>query len=99
MDGILLDVSNYPRNYNPGTNLCDFSKVQGRKIVRQYGRLTGIDMHPHMFGHGLAIHLLENNVPIPIISARLGHSSVLTTIRYYLVFTPEVQRQFIAGKL
>ncbi len=98
-DGILLDVSNYLRNYNPGAKLCDFSKVQGRKIVRQYCRLTGIDAHPHMFRHGLAIHLLENNVPIPIISARLGHSGALTTIRYYLAITPEVQRQFIAGKL
>ena len=48
-----------------------------------------------MFRHGLAIYLLENNVPIPIISARLGHSSVLTTMRYYLVITPEVQRQFM----
>jgi 2-polyprenyl-6-methoxyphenol hydroxylase-like FAD-dependent oxidoreductase len=30
---------------------------------------------------------------------RLGHASVLTTMRYYLVITPEVQRQFIAGRL
>ena len=54
---------------------------------------------PHMFRHGLSIHLLESNVPIPIISARLGHSNILTTPRYYLVITPEVQRQFVAGKL
>ena len=94
-DGLLLEVSNYLRNYSPGAKLCDFSKVQGWKIVRQYGQMTGIDIHPHMFRHGLAIHLLENNVPIPIISARLGHSSVLTTMRYYLVITPEVQRQFM----
>ena len=49
--------------------------------------------------HGLAIHLLNQNVPIPIISDRLGHSSVLTTMRYYLVITPEMQRQFVAGKV
>ena len=96
-DGLLLEVSNYLRNYSAGGKLCDFFKVQAWKIVRAYGRETGIDVHPHMFRHGLAIHLLENNVPIPIISARLGHSSVLTTMRYYLVITPEVQRQFMQG--
>ena len=98
-DSLLLEVSNYLRNYSPGAKLCDFSKVQGWKIVRQYGRSTGIDVHPHMFRHGLAIHLLNQGVPIPVISARLGHSSVLTTMRYYLVITPEIQRQFIVGKL
>ena len=71
-DGLLPKVSNYLRNYAVGGKLCDFSKVQVWKIVRQYGRGTGIDVHPHMFRHGLAIHLLENNVPIPIISAGLG---------------------------
>ncbi|MDG6993710.1 MAG: site-specific integrase [Nitrososphaerota archaeon] len=52
-----------------------------------------------MFRHWLAIHLLESKVPIPIISARLGHSSILATLRYYLIVTPEVQRQFVMGKL
>ena len=94
-DSLLLEVSNYLRNYAVGGRLCDFSKVQAWKIVRQYGKETGIDVHPHKFRHGLAIHLLENNVPIPIISARLGHLSVLTTMKYYLVITPEVQKQFM----
>ncbi len=94
-DGLLLEVSNYLRNYAVDGRLCDFSKVRAWKIVRAYGKETGIDVHPHMFRHGLAIYLLESNVPIPIISARLGHSSVLTTMRYYLVITPEVQRQFM----
>ncbi|MBX8636170.1 MAG: site-specific integrase [Thermoplasmata archaeon] len=98
-DSLLLEISNYLRNYAVGGKLCDFSKVQAWKIVRTYGKETGIDVHPHMFRHGLAIHLLKNNVPIPIISARLGHSNVLTTMRYYLVITPEVQRQLVAGRI
>ena len=96
-DSILLEVSNYIRNYSQGTRLFDFSKVQGWKIVKQYGRSAGIDIHPHMFRHGLAVYLLEHGVPIPIISARLGHSSVLTTMRYYLVITPEIQREALKG--
>ena len=101
-DSLLLEVSNFLRNYPPADSqrpLLDISKVAAWKIIRKYGVMTGISVHPHMFRHGLAIHLLESNVPIPIISARLGHSNILTTLRYYLVITPEVQRQFVAGKL
>lgn len=67
--------------------------------MREYGRDIRIDVHPHMFRHGHVIHLLNQNVSIPIILARLGHSSVLMTLRYYLVITPEVHRQFVAGKV
>ncbi|MDG6912445.1 MAG: site-specific integrase [Nitrososphaerota archaeon] len=101
-DNLLLEVSNFLRNYPPADYqrpLLDISKVAAWKIIKKYGEMTGIQVHPHMFRHGLAIHLLESNVPIPIISARLGHSNILTTLRYYLVITPEVQRQFVAGKL
>ncbi len=100
-DSLLLEVSNFLRTYTPDYRqpLIDISKVAAWKILKKYGAMIGISVHPHMFRHGLAIHLLESNVPIPIISARLGHSNILTTLRYYLVITPEVQRQFVAGKL
>lgn len=56
------------------------------------------NLHPHMFRHGLAIYLLYNkNIPgnlesrLKMIAARLGHSSINVTIRYYLVITPELQ--------
>jgi integrase/recombinase XerD len=101
-DSLLLDVSDFLRAYPPedhGRPLIDISKVAAWKILKKYGGMTGMKVHPHMFRHGLAIHLLESNVPVPIISARLGHSNILTTLRYYLVITPEVQRQFVAGKL
>ena len=101
-DNLLLEVGNFLRNYPPADYqrpLIDISKVSAWKIIKKYGTTTGIPVHPHMFRHGLAIHLLESNVPIPIISARLGHSNILTTLRYYLVITPEVQRHFVTGKL
>ena len=44
-------------------------------ITKKFGRLINLDLHPHMFRHGLALHLLNNNIPIPIISYRLGHSN------------------------
>ena len=97
-EGTLLDISSYmPGHFaeHPKEPLFGINRWQVWNIVKEYGRDIGIDAHPHMFRHGLAIYLLNCNVPIPIISARLGHSSVLTTMRYYLVITPEIQRQFM----
>lgn len=56
------------------------------------------NLHPHMFRHGLAIYLLYNsNIPgnlearLKTIAARLGHSNINITMKYYLVITPELQ--------
>lgn len=56
------------------------------------------NLHPHMFRHGLAIYLLYNkNIPgnlesrLQTIAARLGHSNINITMKYYLVITPEIQ--------
>jgi integrase/recombinase XerD len=76
--------------------IFDLTKQRAWQIVRKYGSEIGLNkLHPHMFRHGLAIHLLQRGVPIPIISARLGHASTTTTMNYYLVITPEIQKSFI----
>jgi len=56
-------------------------------------------LHPHMLRHGLAIYLMYSapmNTDISgraqLIAARLGHSNINTTLKNYLVITPEVQR-------
>jgi len=73
--------------------IFNFTRQNAWKLLRQYSRLIGHPkLHPHMFRHGLAIYLLNNNVPIPIISARLGHSNTTITMNMYLKVTPEVQR-------
>lgn len=38
----------------------------------------------HQFRHSHATNLLSDNVPINVISARLGHSSLDTTCKVYL---------------
>ena len=98
-EGTLLDISSHGEYLLAGQTMFGVNRWQIWNIVKEYGADAGLKVHPHMFRHGLAIHLLEQGVPIPVISARLGHSSVLTTMRYYLVITPEVQRQFVAGKV
>ena len=36
----------------------------------------------HAFRHGLATHMLENNVPLPVISQTLGHADITSTEVY-----------------
>jgi integrase/recombinase XerD len=65
-------------------------------MVKQYAEEAGIeDIHPHKFRHGLAIHLLQQGVPIPVISARLGHASVYVTMSLYMKVTPEIQAEMV----
>jgi site-specific recombinase XerD len=66
---------------------------EARYKVKQWEKIVGQPLHPHMWRHSLAVHLLSHGVNIQIISARLGHSNVFTTMNNYLVITPELQRQ------
>ncbi|MDI6709065.1 MAG: tyrosine-type recombinase/integrase [Candidatus Thermoplasmatota archaeon] len=76
--------------------LLGFTRQHAWKIVKRYAALAGIqDVHPHKFRHGLAIYLLQQGVPIPVISARLGHSNVYITMQLYMKVTPEIQRHFL----
>ena len=41
---------------------------------------SGIDFDPHWCRHSAATRMLRDNVPIEVVSALLGHSSVTTTL-------------------
>ena len=49
-------------------------------------------LHPHLFRHTRAMHLLEAGVPLPIIQEWLGHESIETT-RIYASATTEMKRK------
>lgn len=93
-DSQLLDVSNYIRAFQVKEKLFGFSRQYGWKLVKKYGSDIRKDIHPHHFRHGMAIHSMNNGVPIPVISARLGHSNIRTTMEMYLKVTPDIQRKF-----
>ena len=55
-----------------------------RAKLHELGRRAGIEkrVHPHGLRHTFAVALARENVPLPILSAALGHSSSATTDRY-----------------
>ena len=98
-DSLLLDISNFMRKYNVNGRFFNFTRQRAWEIVKGYGSKIGLDLHPHMFRHGLAIYLLQHGVSDKIIARRLGHSSAATTIKYYMVITPEIEREALKGVL
>ena len=96
-DDLLLNASLFTSKYNINGKLFNISRQRAWKIIHNYGLKIGLELHPHMFRHGLAIYLLQHGVSDKIIARRLGHSSSLTTLKYYLVITPEIEREALRG--
>lgn len=110
MSDLALDISQFVHKYelNDDDYLFGFSRIFAWKLVKKYaknarlyeetdhqGKLTKYNIHPHVFRHGLALYLLGNNVPIPVISARLCHANVFVTMQYYMKITPNLQREYL----
>jgi integrase/recombinase XerD len=97
-DDLLLEISNFMRQFN--VNQGRFFKMDRQtawKKIKGYGNKIGLNLHPHMFRHGLAIYLLLKGVPIQVIARRLGHKNAMTTLQYYVVITPEIEREALRG--
>lgn len=102
-DFLSSDIKTHKMYNNPLNDALIFasnSKRFGRwtrqavdKKIKIWGKKLGKNLHAHMWRHGIAIYLLAQGVNIKVISARLGHSNVFTTMNYYMVITPELQRE------
>ena len=94
---------------NDEQRLFVLTQQRAWQLVRQYGLNIGFPMvnkvwggktvrtslRPHLFRHGMAIHLLKQGVNIKVISTRLGHSNVQMTMNMYMKITPEDQEMFL----
>ncbi|MGB8311758.1 MAG: tyrosine-type recombinase/integrase [Halobacteriota archaeon] len=61
-------------------------------IVKKYGRMIGMDIHPHTFRHSFAIHLVRFGLDLRRVQQLLGHSNLNTT-QVYLQFNDQDLRE------
>ncbi|MGB8311760.1 MAG: tyrosine-type recombinase/integrase [Halobacteriota archaeon] len=67
--------------------------MQVWNIVKKYGRIIGVDTHPHTFRRSYVINLVRSGVvDIRRVQLLLGHSNLNTT-QVYLQFKDEDLRE------
>jgi integrase/recombinase XerD len=66
--------------------------MQVERIVKKYGRMIGVDVHPHTFRHSFAIHLVRSGMDLRRLQLLLGHSSLNVT-QVYLQFKDQDIRE------
>jgi integrase/recombinase XerD len=67
-------------------------RVQVFRIVKKYGTMLGLDVHPHTLRHSYAIHLVRNGMDLRRVQLLMGHSSLNTT-QIYLQFKDQDLRE------
>jgi len=94
---------NMGKNAGTATQPVSSNGVQGalRRTVKKLGIKKRV--HPHVFRHSYATHLVEANVPILHLQKLLGHTDIKSTMVYLHVTTRaethshEIVRQIIQG--
>jgi integrase/recombinase XerD len=80
----------FPSKQRPDQPLDDGSI---RVLCRKAGRRAGLQrpVHPHLFRHACATHMLDAGADLRTIQVLLGHSDIRTTARYLRVSLQRLQ--------
>jgi integrase/recombinase XerD len=68
------------------------TRVQVFYIVKKYGNLIGVNIHPHTLRHSFAINLVRGGTDLRRVQLMLGHSSLSIT-QIYLQFNDNDLRE------
>lgn len=71
-----------------------------RKALTRLAARAGIAKrcHPHGFRHSMAVELVRENVPMPIVQRQLGHASLSTTAAYLQSINPQEVVDAVRGR-
>ena len=61
----------------------DISYYDAWLRLKKVGEKAGIKVHPHIFRHSRAIHMLMNGADERVVRDHLGHTTIATTINLY----------------
>ncbi len=67
-------------------------RCQVHTLVKKYGRMVNVNIHPHTLRHSFAIHLVRSGLDLRRVQQLLGHSNLNTT-QVYLQFNDQDLRE------
>jgi len=80
------------RNIPEDRPVFSIKRTQAFNLVKKYGNMAGVKIHPHTLRHSFAIHLVRSGTDLRRVQLMLGHSSLSIT-QVYLQFNDNDLRE------